>query len=139
MRALLTPPRLVVQVDVQAQVHEAAAVQVQRMQALEARLATLDVRLAHADFGTERAHLNALGEVPPHYVKFADSLVHGLHEAPANRQQQVRDLVKLVLGLDAVPLATGVTLEAEAALCRDMGFQLLLGELTGAAVPVELL
>ena len=131
LRALPTPPQLVVQV------HGAAAVQVQRMQAMAARLATLDVQLAHTNFGADRARLNALSDLPPHYVKFAGSLVHGLHEAPAGRQKQVRDLVKLVLDLDAVPLATGVALEAEAALCRDLGFQLLQGELTGAPVPVD--
>ena len=131
LRALPTPPQLVVQV------HGAAAVQVQRMQAMAARLATLDVQLAHTNFGADRARLNALSDLPPHYVKFAGSLVQGLHEAPAGRQKQVRDLVKLVLDLDAVPLATGVALEAEAALCRDLGFQLLQGELTGAPVPVD--
>ena len=131
LRALAIPPRLVVQV------HGAAAVQVQRMRALAARLATLDVQLAHTHFGADRAHLNALGDLPPHYVKFAGSLVHGLHEAPASRQKQVRDLVKLVLDLDAVPLATGVALKAEAALCRELGFQLLQGQLTGAPVPAD--
>jgi len=132
LRALPTPPSLVVQVP------ETAALQVRRLQTLAARLAPLGVRLAHAGFGADRAHLDVLGEVQAHYVQFASRLVRGLHEAPAARQKQLRDLVKLVLDLDAVPLAAGVTLEAEAALCRDMGFQLLQGELIGAPQPLAL-
>lgn len=126
------PPQLVVQV------HGAAATQVPRLHELAARLATLGVQLAHGGFCADRAHLNALGAVPPHYVKFDSSLVCGLHEAPASHQKQLRDLVKLVTDLDAVPLAAGLTLDAEAALCRDMGFQLLQGPVIGAAVPVGL-
>jgi EAL domain-containing protein (putative c-di-GMP-specific phosphodiesterase class I) len=74
--------------------------------------------------------------VPPHFVKFDMGLLQGIHEASDRKQKMVRDLVKLVLDLGSVPLAEGIELEAEAALCRDMGFQLVQGYLTGRPVPV---
>jgi EAL domain-containing protein (putative c-di-GMP-specific phosphodiesterase class I) len=51
----------------------------------------------------------------------------------------VRSLVRLVRDLDAVALAEGVETEAEAAACRDMGFELLQGYLTGRPVPASAL
>jgi EAL domain-containing protein (putative c-di-GMP-specific phosphodiesterase class I) len=80
--------------------------------------------------------LNELGDVPARFVKFDMGLIHGLHEATDHKQRMVRGLVKLVLDLGSVPLAEGVELEAEAALCRDMGFELLQGYLTGKPQPV---
>jgi EAL domain-containing protein (putative c-di-GMP-specific phosphodiesterase class I) len=64
-------------------------------------------------------------------------LVRGIHEAGEGKQRVVRDLVKLVLDLGSVPLAEGVELEAEAAACREMGFQLVQGYLTGRPVPIS--
>jgi EAL domain-containing protein (putative c-di-GMP-specific phosphodiesterase class I) len=49
----------------------------------------------------------------------------------------VRDLVQLVLKLRSVPLAEGVETEQEAAVCREMGFELIQGYLTGRPVPVQ--
>ena len=48
----------------------------------------------------------------------------------------VNDLVKLVLDLGSVPLAEGIEKDAEAQICREMGFQLIQGFLTGKPIPV---
>jgi EAL domain-containing protein (putative c-di-GMP-specific phosphodiesterase class I) len=130
LRALPAPPDLVIEV------HETAVMEIERMRELAARLVALGVQFAYDDFGAGASRLNELGEVPPHYVKFDMGLIRGLHEAPASKQKTVRDLVRLVLALDAVPLAEGVELEAEAAVCRDMGFVLIQGYLTGRPAPV---
>ena len=53
------------------------------------------------------------------------------------RVRLVRDLVRMVLDVGSVPLAEGVEFEADADLCRDMGFSLLQGYHTGRPVPVE--
>jgi EAL domain-containing protein (putative c-di-GMP-specific phosphodiesterase class I) len=124
-------PNLVVEV------HETAVVEVERMRALADRLAAIGVQFAYDDFGAGQARLRELAEVPPHFVKFDMGLVNGIHEAPEGRQRMVRDLVKLVLDLGSVPLAEGIELEAEAVVCREMGFQLVQGYLTGRPVPAE--
>ena len=123
-------PHLVVEV------HETAVMEVQRMRELAARLTEIGVSFAYDDFGAGQARLNELGDVPAHFVKFDMGLIRGIHEASERKQRVVRDLVKLVLDLGSVPLAEGVEVEAEAVLCRDMGFQLIQGYLTGKPVPI---
>jgi EAL domain-containing protein (putative c-di-GMP-specific phosphodiesterase class I) len=130
-RARPDAPRLVVEV------HETAVMEVERMRELATRLQTIGVEFAYDDFGAGQARLNELGDVPPHFVKFDMGLLQGLHLASERKQKMVRDLVKLVLDLGSVPLAEGIELEEEAALCRGMGFQLIQGYLTGRPVLVE--
>lgn len=128
-RARPDAPRLVVEV------HETAVMEVERMRELAARLDTIGVEFAYDDFGAGQARLNELGDVPPHFVKFDMGLLQGLHLASERKQKMVRDLVKLVLDLGSVPLAEGIELEEEAELCRNMGFRLIQGYLTGKPVP----
>jgi EAL domain-containing protein (putative c-di-GMP-specific phosphodiesterase class I) len=131
LRAQQGAPQLVVEV------HETAVVDVAQMRELAARLAEIDVPFAYDDFGAGQARIAELGDVPAHFVKFDMGLVRGIHEAGEGKQRVVRDLVKLVLDLGSVPLAEGVELEAEAAACREMGFQLVQGYLTGRPVPIS--
>lgn len=130
LRAAEGAPQLVIEV------HETAVVEVAKMRELAARLAEIDVRFAYDDFGAGQARLNELGDVPAHFVKFDMGLIRGIHEATERKQRVVRDLVRLVLDLGSVPLAEGVELEAEAVVCRAMGFQLVQGYLTGRPVMV---
>jgi EAL domain-containing protein (putative c-di-GMP-specific phosphodiesterase class I) len=131
LRAQPGAPELVVEV------HETAVVEVARMRELAARLAGIGVPFAYDDFGAGQARLNELGDVPAHFVKFDMGLVRGIHEATERKQRVVRDLVRLVLDLGSVPLAEGVELEAEASVCREMGFQLVQGYLTGRPVAIS--
>jgi EAL domain-containing protein (putative c-di-GMP-specific phosphodiesterase class I) len=133
LRALPEPPDLVIEV------HETAVMEIERMREFAARLTGLGVQFAYDDFGAGASRLNELGEVPPHYVKFDMGLIRGIHEAPASKQKMVADLVRLVRAIDSVALAEGVELEAEAAVCREMGFELIQGYLTGRPVPVATL
>jgi EAL domain-containing protein (putative c-di-GMP-specific phosphodiesterase class I) len=124
-------PRLVVEV------HETAVMEVDRMRELAARLKDIGVRFAYDDFGAGQARLNELGEVPAHFVKFDMGLIRGIDMASERKQKVVRDLVRLVTELGSVPLAEGVETEAEAEICRLMGFKLVQGYLTGKPVPVD--
>ena len=126
-------PRLVVEI------HEQAVVDLGRMRELVARLADIGVPFAYDDFGAGQARLLELAEVPADFVKFDMGLVRGLHEAPAGRLHMVRELVRLVRDLGSVALAEGVESEAEAAACRELGFQLLQGYLTGRPVALDAL
>lgn len=131
LRQLPSAPRLVVEV------HETAVVEIRDMAALAAELRKIDVPFAYDDFGAGQARLVELGEVLPDFVKFDMGLVNGLHAAGEGKQRVVRELVRLVLDLGSVPLAEGIDAEADAQICRDMGFQLLQGYLTGRPVPVD--
>jgi EAL domain-containing protein (putative c-di-GMP-specific phosphodiesterase class I) len=64
-------------------------------------------------------------------------LIRDIHIASERKQRVIRDLVRLVSDLGSVSLAEGVETEAEAEVCRDMGFQLIQGYLTGKPVPLE--
>jgi len=130
LRAAPGAPQLVVEV------HETAVVEIERMRDLAARLAEIGVPFAYDDFGAGQARLNELGDVPAHFVKFDMGLIRGIDQANERKQRVVRDLVRLVLDLGSVPLAEGVESEAEAVVCREMGFQLVQGYLTGKPVPI---
>lgn len=124
-------PKLVVEV------HETAVMDVARMKELASRLKDIGVRFAYDDFGAGQARLNELGEVPAHFVKFDMGLIRGIDMASERKQKVVGDLVRLVSELGSVPLAEGVETEAEAEVCRLMGFKLVQGYLTGKPVLVD--
>ncbi len=121
------------------EVHESAVVEVPRMRALAAQLKEIGVLFAYDDFGAGQARLNEMWEVPAHYVKFDMGLIRDIHKAPDAKRRGVHSLVRQVLDVGSVPLAEGVEEEAEAAVCRDMGFQLIQGYLTGRPVPASAL
>ena len=118
------------------EVHETAITEGLRMRELAARLAEIGVRFAYDDFGAGQARLNEIGEVPAHCVKFDMGLIRDIHLASDRKRRVVGDLVKLVRDLGSIPLAEGVETEEEAAVCREMGFELIQGYLTGRPVLV---
>ncbi len=122
------PPRLVVEV------HETAVMEIERMRELAVQLKSIGVDFAYDDFGAGQARLNEISEVPADFVKFDMGLLHGIHEAGERKQRVVHDLVRTVREMGSVTLAEGIELEAEAVVCREMGFQLIQGYLTGKPV-----
>jgi len=116
------------------EVHETAVMEVERMRDFAARLKEIGVRFAYDDFGAGQARLNELGEVPAHFVKFDMGLIRNLHSASVRKQKVVSDLVRLVHEVGSVALAEGVETEPEAVVCRQMGFELIQGYLTGKPV-----
>ena len=123
--------------DLVIEIHETAVTDSARLIELAARFRDLGVRFAYDDFGAGQARLSELAEAPAHFVKFDMGLVHDIHLAGERKRRVVSDLVKLVLDLGSVPLAEGIELEAEAEICRDMGFSLIQGYLTGRPIPVD--
>lgn len=130
LRELEARPSLVVEI------HESAVVEVERMRELATRLKAIGVPFAYDDFGAGQARLNELAEVPADFVKFDMALVRDIHRANERKQRLVRDLVRAALDFGSKPLAEGVEVEADARLCREMGFQLLQGWFTGRPVPL---
>ncbi len=139
IEALARLPSQGLNIDLVVEVHETAVMEVERMRELAAKLADLKVRFAYDDFGAGQARLNELAEVPAHFVKFDFGLVHGLNEASTAKQKLVADLVRMVHELGSQALAEGVETEAEAAICRQIGFDLLQGYLTGRPAPFDTL
>jgi EAL domain-containing protein (putative c-di-GMP-specific phosphodiesterase class I) len=123
--------------DLVIEVHETAVMEVERMRELAARLKDMGLRFAYDDFGAGQARLNELGEVPAHFVKFDMGLIRGIHTASERKRRVVGDLVRLVLDLGSIALAEGVEMEEEAEVCREMGFQLIQGYLTGKPVSLH--
>jgi EAL domain-containing protein (putative c-di-GMP-specific phosphodiesterase class I) len=122
-------------IELVIEIHETAVVETARMRELADRLADIGVRFAYDDFGAGQARLNELSEAPPHFVKFDMALVHGLASAGARKQRLIGDLVRLVIDLGSIALAEGIEEEADAELCRQMGFRLMQGYLFGRPVP----
>ena len=122
-------------IELVIEIHETAVVETARMRELADRLADIGVRFAYDDFGAGQARLNELSEAPPHFVKFDMALVHGLASAGARKQRLIGDLVRLVIDLGSIALAEGIEEEADAELCRQMGFRLMQGYLFGKPVP----
>ncbi len=117
------------------EIHEAAITDPVSMQRLRACLCDLGMEMAYDDFGSGQARLAEIVEARPHYVKFDIGLVRGIDTADEHRLQMLRTLVKMVKDLDIQSLAEGLETEAEASVCRDLGFQLAQGYYFGRPAP----
>jgi EAL domain-containing protein (putative c-di-GMP-specific phosphodiesterase class I) len=107
------------------------------MRTLAQRITELGLEFAYDDFGAgDFGRMKQLFEVPPHYVKVDMGLIRGIDRASDGERKSVADLVRWTIDVGAVPLAEGVETDAEAAVCRDLGFELIQGYLTGKPVPV---
>jgi EAL domain-containing protein (putative c-di-GMP-specific phosphodiesterase class I) len=122
-------------IELVIEIHETAVVETARMRELGDRLADIGVRFAYDDFGAGQARLNELSEAPPHFVKFDMALVNGLAAASARKQRLIGDLVRLVIDLGSTALAEGIESDADADVCRQMGFKLMQGYLFGKPMP----
>jgi len=116
------------------EIHEAAVTCGEQMRELRTALSDLRIGLAYDDFGAGQARLVELVDVPPDYLKFDMRLVQNLETASMERQRMLGSLVKIVHELGITPLAEGIELEADHAICRQMGFTCAQGFLYGRPV-----
>lgn len=119
------------------EIHEATATQTEQMRTLKSALRQLNIGLAYDDFGAGQARLVELVEVPPDYLKFDMKLVQGLAAASLERQKMVERLVQMTTELGIYPLAEGIELEADAEVCRQIGFVCGQGFLYGRPKPSQ--
>ncbi len=117
------------------EIHEAAVTDPASMLKLHSRLKSLDIEMAYDDFGSGQARLAEIVEARPDYVKFDIGLVRGIDNADEARLQMIRTLVKMVRDLNIKSLAEGVETEAEATVCRELGFELAQGFYFGRPAP----
>jgi EAL domain-containing protein (putative c-di-GMP-specific phosphodiesterase class I) len=106
------------------------------LRGLRDELAALGLRLAYDDFGAGLARINELAEAPAHYLKFDAALVAGIDRAGDAKRRLVGTLVAAARELGMVTLAEGVETAEEAAVCRELGFELGQGYHWGRPEPL---
>ena len=106
------------------EIHEAAVTSPAEIAELRARLVELQVGIAYDDFGAGQSRLLELVEVAPDFIKFDMAFIKDIDRAPASRQTLLESLVGLVRSLGIAALAEGVETAGEAAVCRELGFEL---------------
>ncbi len=125
-------PELVVVLEV----HEASVMSSSSLVELQRQLDDLKIRLAYDNFGVGQDWLLYLADVPPDIIKFGMNMIRGLPEASQEKRFMVSSLVQMVRTVGGISLAEGVETPAEAAACRDMGFELAQGYFFGHPAPV---
>ena len=118
------------------EVHESGVTSLDFLRKLRDILKEIDFGFAFDDFGSRRARLTELIEVPPDVLKFDVKLVQGLPTASKARRSTIAGLIGIVKDLEVVPLAEGIETQEEADICRDLGFELAQGYLFGRGEPV---
>ncbi|AFL73121.1 EAL domain-containing protein [Thiocystis violascens] len=113
------------------EIHETAVNEGNAMKTVADHLRARGVLMAYDDFGAGQARLREMAEIPADIVKFDMGLIRDIHLAPPKKQQMLAQLVKIVSDLGSQTLAEGVETQEEAEVCRQMGFQLCQGYLTG--------
>lgn len=119
------------------EIHESAATGPVDLQQLRDRLVELNINVAFDDFGVGQARLVELSEAAPQYLKFDASLIHNIHRASKKRCEMLKTLVHMAIDLDIIAVAEGIEKQAEADLCKDLGFEYGQGFLFGYPLAIE--
>ncbi len=119
------------------EIHEAAVTSRKKMQHLAGVLSDLGIRLAFDDFGSGQARLAELVEARPDFVKFDISLIRSIDVAESSRRRMMKSLVDMVRALEIRALAEGIETPEEAAVCKEIGFELAQGYHFGRPAALE--
>ena len=125
------------QVPLVLEIHEASVTSSQRLRQVRDLVNRLGILLAYDDFGAGQARLMELAEVPPDILKFDMTLIQGIAGASTQRRALVSSLIQIVRELQVAPLAEGIETREDAAVCRELGFELGQGYLYGRASPAK--
>jgi EAL domain-containing protein (putative c-di-GMP-specific phosphodiesterase class I) len=117
--------------------HEAVLDDIERIARLRKEFTQIGVGLAYDDFGSGRARIRELGDVPPDYLKFDIGLVSGIDKAPMSRVRLINGLVTTARDLNVLTIAEGIETQAEADICFDLGFAFGQGYLFGYPLPLD--
>ena len=125
------------QIPLVLEIHESSVTSRPYLRQVREILTKLQIQLAYDDFGAGQARLMELVEVPPDVLKFDMSLIQGIAEASPQRRNMLASLVQIVRALQVTALAEGIETAQDAAVCRDLGFELAQGYLFGRASPAK--
>ena len=112
-------------------------ISVDAMQEIRAGLDDLNMRLAFDDFGAGQTRLTELVAVRPDYLKFDRQILTNVHEASVQHRNMLETLVTMTKDLGIVALAEGIECQAEAEVCREIGFELAQGYYYGKPAAVR--
>ena len=119
------------------EIHESAVTSPEMIRSIYEFLKEVDIGLAYDDFGSGQARLQELAEIQPDFLKFDISLIRDIDSASPSKHRVLASMVELALDLGIAPIAEGVESEAEAEICRQIGFSLGQGFLFGAPAPAS--
>ncbi len=119
------------------EVHEGTLADLEGVDRLRTQLSRAGVGIAYDNFGAGQARLLELAEVPPHYLKFDMSFVHGIHSAPESRRRLLTSLVTVARDLLVYTVAEGVETSEEADVCMRIGFTHAQGYFYGRPRPIS--
>lgn len=122
-------------VPITLEIHESAITSADEMFKLRQRLKDLDIQIAYDDFGAGQNRLAELCNAPPDVLKFDMGLIRDIDKAPPERIRVLGSLVRIVLDLGVVALAEGIENEAEAKVCKELGFSMAQGYYFGRPAP----
>jgi EAL domain-containing protein (putative c-di-GMP-specific phosphodiesterase class I) len=119
------------------EIHEGSVTDPATISELREFLHSLGMKLAYDDFGSGQARLLELAEVPPDFLKFDISMIRNIDTASAAKLTVLERLVAMAIDIDISPIAEGVESEAEAEICRNVGFTYAQGFLFGTPAPAD--
>jgi EAL domain-containing protein (putative c-di-GMP-specific phosphodiesterase class I) len=115
--ALIAP-----QIKIVLEFHEAVLDNLPRITTLREELSAVGIDLAYDDFGSGRARLLELADVPPDYLKFDIRLIREIDRAPASRLRLISSFVEAARDLEIKTIAEGIERQEEAMVCTQLGF-----------------
>ena len=122
-------------VPITLEIHESAITSADEMFKLRQRLKDLDIQIAYDDFGAGQNRLAELCNAPPDVLKFDMGLIRDIDKAPPERIRVLGSLVRIVIDLGVIALAEGIENEAEAKVCKELGFSMAQGYYFGRPAP----
>ena len=117
------------------EINEHSITNIATIRELRAVLKHLDIKLVYDDFGAGQSRLQELMDAPPDILKFDISLVRNIHQRSPASLRMVAALVGMTRDLGVLALAEGIEIEEEAAVCRQIGFDLAQGYYFGGPTP----
>jgi EAL domain-containing protein (putative c-di-GMP-specific phosphodiesterase class I) len=129
--------RIAPQIKIVLEFHEAVLDDLPRTTKLRKELSALGIGLAYDDFGSGRARLLELADVPPDYLKFDIRLIREIDRAPASRLRLISSFVDAARDLDILTIAEGIERQEEAMVCSQLGFVYGQGYFFGRPKPYE--
>src|SRR5262249_6782380 len=115
-----------------AQIPDSAVVDIPYFRDFRARLRDLGIGVAYEGFAGSPHQIKAHAEFAPDYLKLATALARGIDKS-SQRQEQIKAIVDAAAEQGVRTIASGVHTDAEAIVCRDIGFRFAQGDHFGRA------
>lgn len=109
------------------EVHEDLVEELAKAREFSRELAKHGVELALDDFGSGLCRMNEILRLRPDFVKFDRSMISGIDRTPPAELQAISLLIESLKSLSIRCVAEGIEHHAEAAVCRQLGFELAQG------------